>query len=289
MRNLKLFFNKHFRNTVYSNVWIALGSGLYTIQTCIIFDLPWWPTSIFVAVSTFATYNFQRLIKLRRKPEFYTPGRNQWIFRNRKLIGLLCGLSMLACIGLIFLFSFRDVLFLGIPIAVSLLYVQPLKVLQNRLPDLREIPLMKVIWVGLIWMWVSVLFPLFHHSQDLNTSFVIIWAITQMIFIIGITIPFDIRDLPYDSASYKTVPQLFGIRGAKIVAIALICGTFFGWSILFRSGFININSLAAQFLCLMTTVIVVSKTKQDQPELYFTGLIDGLIILSGASLILTES
>ena len=190
--------------------------------------------------------------------------------------------------SLFLLFSFRDMIFLGIPMLVSLLYVQPFNKIKSSLPDLRSIPGMKVIWVGLIWMWATVLFPVFHHSISLTNPEVIIWSLTQLLFIIGITIPFDIRDLTFDPASYQTIPQVFGIRGAKIIANALIGLAFLGWTYLFSQAKINIYSLATQLILIVGTMMVVKKTKQDHPELYFTGLIDGLIIGSGILLILTE-
>ena len=110
-----------------------------------------------------------------------------------------------------------------------------------------------------------------------------------MLFIIGITIPFDIRDLSFDPASYKTIPQLFGIKGAKVVASLLVGSTVLGWAYLYTNNNIGLIGLVSQIIVVAITLVVIRNTKPQRPELYFTGLIDGLIILSGILLIPTES
>ena len=46
--------------------------------------------------------------------------------------------------------------------------------------------------------------------------------IQRFVFVIAYTIPFEIRDLKYDSLNLKTMPQVFGIKKTKKIALFLL-------------------------------------------------------------------
>src|SRR3989344_2421700 len=81
----------------------------------------------------------------------------------------------------------------------------------------RDISGLKGLWITIVWV-LLLYFPLWQYDYEIHyADLAIIGLFTFVQFI-----PFDIRDLSYDSASMKTLPQLVGIRGARIIGTLLI-------------------------------------------------------------------
>ncbi len=56
--------------------------------------------------------------------------------------------------------------------------------------------------------------------------------------IVGLCVPFDVRDLVYDSPTLKTLPQLVGIHWSKVISVVFV-GLYYylsfylvGWSLI---------------------------------------------------------
>ena len=83
---------------------------------------------------------------------------------------------------------------------------------------LRTIPSLKLILIALIWSWVCVVTPQLLFFSHVDFSF----SIIVFTFILAITIPFDIRDLNYDSENLKTLPQIVGSTVCVLIALSIL-------------------------------------------------------------------
>ena len=94
---------------------------------------------------------------------------------------------------------------------------------------MRGVPFLKIVLIAGIWA-ISALFPLAEQplSELLVPALLVFFATAAQV------IPFDIRDIAYDTASMRTIPQVFGVNGARIVATALIFGAC--WAIVQLTG-----------------------------------------------------
>ena len=99
-------------------------------------------------------------------------------------------------------------------------------------------------------------------------------------FLIAVTIPFDVRDLPFDSKTLKTIPQIIGEKNSIRLSLFLL----FLSSVLvslhcFSKGISQLiaPALIAQFI----SGLVILKTTANRPKIFFTGLIDGLLFIQG--------
>ncbi|MGI9527503.1 MAG: hypothetical protein ACR2MS_10380 [Weeksellaceae bacterium] len=92
--------------------------------------------------------------------------------------------------------------------------------------SLRQIPQIKIILIALVWS-TAVNITLIESSLLYLDEF--IWSFVAIfLFVIGITIPFDIRDYHIDNKSLKTIPQQYGINKSKIIAgVLLIISVYF--------------------------------------------------------------
>jgi 4-hydroxybenzoate polyprenyltransferase len=287
---LGIFLAKHWRNTVYSNVWIAIGAAAFCFQGELLIDassggiLP-----LFVFFATVFLYNFQRAVKLFHKPSYSIPGRNTWLVKNRKAIGLWSIVGGLAMLVIAFTLPLRDWIVLSIGGIVSILYVTKIGRRGGKSLAIRELPFIKIFLIAFSWVITGVVFPWVHHGYwSVFESKEILWvALEKLCFIVAITIPFDIRDLQYDDSKMKTLPQLLGIKGSLwlsrilIVSAALFCVV---------GGFYEVYSPAAVAALLGCYVFIggtfeYARIKRD--ELYYTGWLDSTILVQSLAVIAT--
>lgn len=103
------------------------------------------------------------------------------------------------------------------------LYAVP--VLPNA-KNLRSFGALKVFMVAIVWAGVTVLLPVLSANMSLTTD---VWIETFQRFLIVLVLlmPFEIRDLQYDSPALKTIPQRFGVIHTKIATGILVLIFFF--------------------------------------------------------------
>jgi len=147
----------------------------------------------------------------------------------------------------------------------------PEKAYKNSIFPLRSIPLLKVFLIAYVWASVSSVLPIIDHDQSLNDQVALVFLM-QFLFILSITLPFDIRDFRTDYKKHIiTTPHVIGIKATKILSLL---------SLLVFS-FLFINFTGSWIILLLTlgagSLIVFSNpAKKDH---YFTFFIDGTIII----------
>ncbi|WP_391594774.1 hypothetical protein [Winogradskyella sp.] len=107
---------------------------------------------------------------------------------------------------------------------ITFLYAIPLipkNYIVDKQQNLRQIGGIKVYVIALVWMAATVLVPLINEEKIINLD-IIITALQRFLFVIVLMIPFEIRDLNYDSLKLATLPQTTGIKGAKIIGILIL-------------------------------------------------------------------
>jgi hypothetical protein len=92
----------------------------------------------------------------------------------------------------------------------------------QRLPiigiALRDIPGLKTVLVVGVWTYVTCLLPVLMGS---NVHSIKEYALSGL-FILAISLLFDLRDREIDDTSRKTIPQLLGVLATKIVVVVLL-------------------------------------------------------------------
>ncbi len=119
----------------------------------------------------------------------------------------------------------------------------------------RKIPLFKIFYVGLTWALINSWLILPEFNSEI---FWITW-----IFITGLVLPFDIRDIKSDSV--VTFPHLIGVQKTKYLAYILV----------FISLIIAIFSLKTDysitfFLTSFFTFILIYFSENDNKDSYFS-------------------
>jgi len=99
----------------------------------------------------------------------------------------------------------------------TLLYIVPFfgkKNLRNRYG-------LKIFIIAFVWAGTTSLLPFFSYENRLNWDLVVTFF-QRFFWVIVLTLPFDIRDLLYDSKGLGTLPQRFGIGRTKVFGLLLL-------------------------------------------------------------------
>ena len=112
----------------------------------------------------------------------------------------------------------------------------------------------------MVWAGVTVIVPILSADIDLNTD---AWlTFTQRFFIvIVLTIPFEIRDLQYDVASLKTLPQQLGLTKVKALGVFLLIICLFMEE--FKDGFSTRYFLSLLIVCLLIAAVLSGSSKKQ--------------------------
>lgn len=154
---------------------------------------------------------------------------------------------------------------------LTLLYAIPFYKSMN----LRSLSGAKIYIIALVWMGVAVLVPMEYHNIGLNTK-AIYQCAEIFLFVIALTLPFEIRDLKYDDSALGTIPQKLGLKKAKWLATGflLIATTF---AIL--QNYMSDSGLPITISIFMLTAVALWGSKKDQGTYYAAFWVEGIPIL----------
>ena len=260
---------------IYLNFVIAISAGLLTAGVCNLFDISSYSDYAFFGFfSTLFVYNGQRLFKARTKVR--TPWL-EWVIQHRQLVFIVTVMS-----GLIACFYFFKLLnkptFLIYVLVIVGIVISYLYVVQIKGKSLRELPYIKIHLIALTWTLIIVLFPLIneniYHKEVLK-----LFIPAHYLYFLAIAIPFDIRDLKYDSPTQKTIPQVFGVKKARLISIflliisAIILGFIFTYQLL----------IPLFFIVILIQLLLILFTTERRNEIYYSFFIDGGIAFLGIS------
>ncbi len=273
------------RSIVYSNLFVSLCITLLAHQTYLLLKIPQENSFNVLALiffSTFFTYNFQRIYRLQSVDLLgkLIGIRLGWMIRNRKKLVVAAILSIL--LSAYFLTQLNvNVFILIIPLALfSVLYVLP--VLPNK-KAIRDLPFAKIFVISLVWSVVMVAIPVVNHFgfQGLLENSFLFLLLEQFVFILAITLPFDVRDLRYDlESNIKTIPSFIGIKNTITLSHGLlILFLSIKWIQFFYLNQIDLSQFIATVITTSLTFIIIAFTSRKRGELFFSGFVDGTMIL----------
>ena len=146
---------------------------------------------------------------------------------------------------------------------------------------LRDFDYIKIFLVAIVWGVITVLMPILERTTTLEMRHLLI-LLERMFFIFAITLPFDIRDLKIDAhIEVKTIPGMIGIKNTKQLArfsllmVVLLAVLNWNWFL----GYYSFNNLLGIFFACCTTLWLIEKSDKTDEDYFFTGLMDGTMIL----------
>ncbi len=256
---------------VDSNLFVALGVWSLVKLTGLLHNIDVDFFAIFSLFSTLLVYSFSLLFSHGKSSGF-----KKLFFSSKMLVHKFVFL-LSASVLPFFLIQFDSYMLLGlIPVAiVSFLY--PVEIIreEQRKVTLREFPYLKIFLIGISWGVVTVLLPMLFAKEELLMSDYF-EALVRAMFVIAITIPFDVRDVKSDSPDMKTIPQKFGVARAKILSYILLAFNFIYYLWLDKVG---VETSVFIFITLLFTSLLVLFSNSNKPKFYYTVLIESTSLL----------
>ncbi len=278
-----------FKGVLQSNVFIALGAVLWAYSVFTInsgsTDFPAYLVVLFL--STLVVYNMPYLQ--------YEHSENPWVSKKLGAINVLgfnkaLYLVVLPGVGLFFsLFTLSNtvlVALLPVSFLVAWYSISGWKFLGIK-RGLREIPYLKLFVIAMVWALATTTVPAAATGNIYDAGTILI-ACKRLLFILAITIPFDVRDMDEDSfAGIKTIPQRLNLKQAKVFSLACISG-FFILTLLEASWGNDVLKALPSLIAGCYVVFLLANKHMKEHPLYYYFFLDGAIVLHGFLLICFE-
>jgi len=233
--------------------------------------------TLWIGICTAALYCGHRVIGLKKMEHIKTSERFSIIRKYEQHIWIYFFAWLLLAGGIFLVFgSFRLAVWLLPGGFVAFGYVMPLLFGKKRLRDLGW---GKIIMIGWSWAWLTAFVPLYFLANE-PLLMACLMTLLRMLFIIALTIPFEIRDIHVDhSVGLMTLPEKFGKRGTTIIMWTLcICIILLSYLVSFHYG--NEAYFVTMVIICILTILVYRQSYSTQDDYFFGGLTDGLMILA---------
>ncbi len=253
---------------IFSNIHVAFATFCFTKITLSSYLIQQNDIAWFVFFSTVLSYNY---IRLYRRSEIKTDWFALWITKHRNILILVCLVSLA---GLIFygLRLTQNALLALIPFGLAtLFYVLPF----SRGKSLRAVSTLKLFLIAFCWAGVTVLLPLIQNNATIDVN-VFITFLQRFLFVVAITIPFDIRDLSFDTDSLMTLPQMIGLDNSKRLGLLFLM-LFLGLN--FLKSDIDISILRTELIVALLALILLVRAKEHQHKYYSALFVESIPIV----------
>ena len=261
------------RFLVFSNIWVAFCVFALALSSELLLETTNHKISHFVFFTTIFTYNFQRIVRVKRGSNHV---RKEWLVENKRVSYFLI-LSAVSMSGYYF-FQFKAPTQIAISFSGVLSLLYPF--------GLRKVPFSKIFVISLVWA-ISTMLLLVYETNIPITQNIVLHLLARFLFVFAITIPFDIRDLKHDAQNLGTIPLFFGIQKSKIIAVLalIICAVI----AIFQSfeNSLNFSNLLALILLYFVASIFIKKSDESKGEMYFSFWLESLCVLGYFFLIIS--
>ena len=253
------FFKHLFEFYINSSIHVALAVCSLCWITLMEYDLAVdWNLLFFVFFASITSYNFVKYFGLAK-------------FHHRRLANWLKQIQIFSLFGFLalgyftFRLEFKTLLYLGFFGVITFLYAIPFlprTMLLDGSMNLRAISGVKIYIIAFVWAGITVIIPLINEGHALNADVVLTFA-QRYIYVIVATLPFEIRDMQFDSIKLATIPQKIGIGLTKKMGVLLM--VLFYFIEFFKEVSYNNNIGILLIIAILTTLLIIfSKTQQSK-------------------------
>ncbi|WP_299364734.1 hypothetical protein [Winogradskyella sp.] len=257
MRILKQLLNFY----INSSIHVALAVYSLTWVTLLQFELAYDKEVLYlVFFATITGYNFIKYFGVAK-------------FHHRQLAGWLKTIqifSLMAFIAMCYYalqLNINSLLYLSIFGLITFLYavpIIPMRYFRDRQKNLRQISGLKIYVIALVWAFTTVFLPLIDNEVEINSD-IVITAVQRFILVIVLTLPFEIRDLNYDSVKLATIPQRIGVKNTKMIG-ALLLMVFF--LLEFFKDDLDNNTIISTVIVLVVSLLFLVFSNKNQSKYY---------------------
>ncbi|MGB1210705.1 MAG: hypothetical protein ACPG41_04730 [Lacinutrix venerupis] len=219
MRILKQFFDFYLNSSIHVALAVCSLSWIVLIKHDVSYSEK---VLLFTFFATITGYNFVKYFGIAK-------------FHHRSLTNALKVIQIFSffCFLLLCYYALqlqiKTLIFIVVFGIITFLYAIPFipkKMYLDHQQNLRDVSGLKVYVIALVWAGVTVFLPLIEANINFNAD-VYFLAFQHFIFVIVLMLPFEIRDLKFDSLRLATIPQKIGVKQTKIIGLVLLIIFFF--------------------------------------------------------------
>lgn len=224
----------------------------------------------FMFFATITGYNFVKYFGLAK---FHHRSLANWL-KSIQIFSLLCFFGM--CFFALKLDN-QTLIYFGASSVITFLYAIPFlpKKYFLKAGNLRAISGLKIYVIAFVWSFTTVIIPLLNEGYIIDND-VFIEAVQRYLYVIIAMLPFEIRDMKYDSLKLSTIPQRIGIVRTKVIGVLLIVLVFF--LEFFKDEFWTNKTIILGIICLSILLFLVF-SKVSQKKYYSAFCVEGIPII----------
>lgn len=267
MRILKQIFDFYLNSSihvglsVYSLSWITLKTFNISYDENVLY---------FIFYATITGYNFVKYFGLAK---FHHRSLANWL-KIIQAFSLICFILMSYYA---YLLNTKTALYaLGIAV-ITFFYAIPFlpkKVFLDNKYNLRSISGLKIYVIALSWALVTVILPLVNNQYEFNFD-IMVTFIQRFLFVMVLILPFDIRDMQYDSLKLSTIPQKIGVKNTQLLGFLLLVVFFF---MEFLKDELHPEKILIQLALVLVTMLFILFSKEDRGKYFSAFWVEGLPI-----------
>ncbi len=282
-------FEKAIKWLIFTNIYIAIAAVCFQ---GIIFHIGLWSNwnaalSVNTFFSTWLVYQFSRwnfhknyeISEKAQEDEIY-----QFVNKHQQFTKITIAVSFLGTIVSCFFLRLETLSIMAFLGLISMIY--PLRIGGF---SLRSIPFLKIFLIAFVWATTAIVLPyveVIYGFSEIKWGMFATHYLFFFLFIILITLPFDIKDKPIDVITgTKTIPALLGRKATNNVIIVLEIILFSLAYIVFYDKFLWIS-----IVVLLIFLAEYAQSKSETAEKWkIMAIYDGsMILLFLLTLILNE-
>lgn len=201
-----------FKFYIHSSIHVALSVGAFTVLRLMEMRLELqFNLLAFIFLASVSGYNFVKYAGVAKL-------HHRGLTKQLRSIQLFSAIAFFLMMYYLFQLKCESVLLVFSLAFINFVYAFP--IFKNG-RSLRNSSGLKVFVIALVWSSSIVFLPVIEFEIKMNS--LVTWQfLQQMLMMIALMIPFEIRDFRFDDQDLKTLPQIFGIWKTKLLGVLLL-------------------------------------------------------------------
>ena len=256
---------------IFKHIHVGLAVYALSFITLIQLNIPTDENLLnFILFASITGYNFVKYFGLAK---FHHRSLANWL-RVIQVFSLICFILMVYYLLKLKFITILIVCLMGL---ITFFYATPFlpkRLFVDNNYNLRTITGLKVYVIALVWTVVTVTIPIVNTNYPVDFD-VMIMSFQRYLFVVVLILPFDIRDLRYDSLKLATIPQKLGIRNTKFLGVLLLVVFLL---LEFLKDTLSYNQVTIKFAITLVTALFIVFSSKDRGRAYSAFWVEGLPI-----------
>ena len=207
MKSLKVLFAFYINSSVHVALVVTALVGLTQLSAGLEIS---WMMYAFVFLGTITGYNFVKYAKVAGL-------HHRSLAKSLKAIQVFSALCAVLLVVVLWQSPLQILIYAAGFGLLTFLYAVPFMAGYN----LRSVGGLKIFIVATVWAGITVIIPVVWAEEAIDATILLLF-LQRLVLVVVWILPFEIRDMRYDSFSLGTMPQRLGVNRTKAVGVVLL-------------------------------------------------------------------